>query len=186
MHCHDADLAAGAVHVALDREIRLRDRRQEQHEGGRLALLVVQRQAQKLVDGVARLGAQPLQYGLSAAIRTEHAGIKAERAAHGRPLAPAPQPIMRGPEGEVGFCRRLKGSGEAALATDGKALQLGVSEADERRFQNRGQGEVVVRQQGRPAEGDQVHDGDVLCEHQSVRSGHGHARELQGADHCLE
>ena len=73
-----------------------------------------------------------------------------------------------------------------AVPPAGDAGQIVVGETDKRRLQRRCDREVVLRQERRPPGGDEVGDGDVLADIETVGAGDRHAGALKRADHGLE
>ena len=68
----------------------------------------------------------------------------------------------------------------------GEVEQLLLTQADERALEHRRQGQVVLWQQQELAQGDQVHDRQLLAQDHAVDTGHRHASVLQRAHQLFD
>ena len=102
------------------------------------------------------------------------------------PFAPAHRARMQ-PRQTRHLRRPLRAVPSAASpCAVGELIKLLVAQAEQRALQHGRQREIVVRQQQRIAEHQQVHDGDVFGQHQPVGAGDRDPRLLERADHRLE
>ena len=82
--------------------------------------------------------------------------------------------------------RRPHGGVKRAGPLGRQGDQIVVVKAEDRRFQRRGQGKIVLRQQARAANRDEVHHRDMLRQFKPVGARHRDAFFLERADHRLE
>ncbi|KZC01800.1 hypothetical protein AU375_01886 [Methylobacterium radiotolerans] len=189
---HDPDLVAARFEVALDRVPGLGPDvagEEAAQRRGVLAGLGLGGGGEEHVDGVPGLAAEAGHQLGPAALRPEEPGVEAERAVEPRQRDPARQGLEPAPRGRVArfgvaVQRILQGLGEVAAGRD--PHQVVVGEANERRLEGGREGQVVGRQEPRPAGGDQVGHGDVRGDLEPVLPGDRDADALQGADHLLE
>ncbi len=139
--------------------------------------LVVEREIEKLVERVVGLGAEPREEPLASSLGPQHARIERER----RLAAPtsAKRSSVACGFGEVAapscaFARNAARS--EPLRCPGELEQVVVVEAEQRRLEHGREREIVVGQQQRVREHHQVHDRDMLGQHQPVGPG--------DRDHC--
>ncbi len=89
--------------------------------------------------------------------------------------------------GEPGRLAQPRPQALARAAPGGKVEEGILIEGEERAFQERGQRQVVLRQDGEAAERHEVLHGDVLGQHQPVGTGDGQVVPLlQGARQCID
>ena len=98
MNGHHPDFIASRVHVPPDHDLRALDGREEMRERGDIALLVIEREPQKFVNGIAGFGAEPGEHVPSATLGTEHGGVKPEWAGGAGQLPPGRHLFLRGRE----------------------------------------------------------------------------------------
>ena len=164
----------------------MRKQSRERSLGG---LLGLGRLHQEHVDGVPCLATEAGYQPHPSFMRPEQARVEPERPVPGRQVDPQCEGRMPASRGRIalfgvagqGILERLR-----LLAAGGDANEVVVVEPDQRRLQGAGQGEIVGRQQPRPADGDEVVHRDMGGDVQAVLARHGHTAELQGADHLLE
>ena len=151
---------------------------------GRLALLVRERQRQKFVDRIGRVGTEPPEERLPAAVLAQKPRIKGVGREGPGAGAPDGEPPRRVAGALVRRGRERPGERSAAVRCELKEIIL--LEPDKRRLEDAGEGEIVVRRQRRPANGDKVHHRNVIAQHQPVGAGYFHFPVLQRADHRIE
>ncbi len=79
-----------------------------------------------------------------------------------------------------------QGIPQAALAAMGQIKQFLVVPANQRTFQDHRQVQIILRQQQETAQGNQIHQRQLLGQDHAVNTGHGDAPAFQGADHGLD
>ena len=148
-------------------------------------LLVVESEIEKFVERVVGLGSEPREEPLAASLGPQHTRIERER----RLPRPRGETVERGGGfGEVAlrlrFCPQRRA--QRSLALPGELEQVVVVEAEQRRLEHGREREIVVGQQQRVREHHQVHDRDMLGQHQPVGAGDRDTVGFQGADDGLE
>ena len=150
--------------------------------------LIGERQAEKFLDRVFRLGPEALAGAPVAHLRrrgsrhiARSGGTKSAR------REPAGQPVG----GPAQFRIRV-GAGAQAVPQELVAAPVAQLEQsvfvdiEERALQHRGEGQIVFRQQQKPAHRDQVLDRQLLGQHQPVGAGDRDAALLQGAQQLAD
>ncbi len=182
MHRQDAHLGAAiGIEVALDLAAARFEPAQETLQRRGFGALVLQRARQQFVDRVGRLMSQPFEQSLPSALGTERLGEEVEGRREVRAPEPGRQPAMR--IGEGGIVRLLaQRPPEMAGALPGEHEELVLVEADQRRFEQAGEVEVVLRQQHEARHGQQILDRELLTEIEPVDACDLDIRALELAD----
>ena len=105
--------------------------------------------------------------------RAEHVGVKRERRQTRAPALRVRRAARRA-AAKIGlFAGFARAAPRAAdpCASIGEREELVIVETEQRAFQHGRQRQIVVRQQQRIAEHQQIHDGDMLGQHQPVGAG---------------
>ena len=82
--------------------------------------------------------------------------------------------------------RGCEGFGKRTAPSRCNSHERVVVKTDERRFERTGQRQIIVRQQRRAADGDEIHHRDMLFELEPVGAGGLHVGGLERPDHRLE
>ena len=172
------------LHVAFDFDVGRLDLAQKIMQRRRLALLVGQRQGQEFVDWVGGFGPEPANQRSPAAVLAEQRCIKGKRGKNLRPRPPFYQ-LARGVLCGA-FVRAHKGFGERTAASRRNFHERFVVKTDERGLERRGQRQIIVRQQRRATDGDEIDYRDMVFELEPVGACGLHIRRLEGSDHRLE
>ena len=180
---HHAHGFSRRLHVAPDRKISAAQPVQEGHERGRLKRLGVQRQFQKLVHRVASLRPKTGEEPSAAFFWPQQARVKPERT-FARALAPAVYPRHRI------YAARLRASAQRvnqrAATTGRKFQQIVVVEANERRFQDAGQREIILREKRNASSRHKILHRDMVAQFQTIRARHRHACFFERPDDALK
>ena len=187
VHGHDAHRIPGPFRLALHLGATLPQPVHEGLQGRRMRALVLERGIEELIHRVRRIGTEPRQHPRPARARVERTGA----AQHGGeermrrrvirlrhqprdPVRHPPQPCLRpamdrerGPERPAPRMR--------------EAEQLLLPQPDQRRLQQRREGEVVLRQQQHIRQREKVLHRDLLRQHHAVHAAHRDAQVLQRA-----
>ena len=176
----DPDRIVAVFHIALDFLTAGFQPMQEPFQRHRMFGLVGKRRRKKLIDRVARLGAKPGQQLLATTVGPEQ---RAEQFV-------GPQEIGLSPvlaQTFVGGAKivALPGGGLAAPAkacfgAHGQARTKPPRPSRPRTLEHGRQGQVVLRQEQHSAEGDQIHDRQLLGQDHAIDSGDRHVALLQG------
>ena len=173
VHGHDPHFVAGMTfEVALHLLAPGLDPVQERLERRWMAALEGQRRGQELVERIVRLGTEPRQDAPAALARPKHLG----------------EQLMRPHEVDAGqklreLARRIRevvvlpraGAQHVPQAllvpVPGEREQPLLGKTEQRPFEHRRQGQVVLGQQQEAAERDQVHDRELIRQHHAVDAG---------------
>ncbi len=181
---HHPHGGAGAFHVALDRKIESFDAGEKAREPAGLLAFEVEREPQEFIDCVIGLRPEPRDQPLAPAPGAERARIKVER----RQLARLMRPLVD--RSRRCLVRRLprasQGVEQRTRAPRRERQKIVIGQADERRFQQCRQRQIVLAQQSGAAQGDEVHHRHVIGELQPVGAGDRDVFGLQRADDALE
>ena len=149
---------------------------------GRGAVVVGQCQVEELIEGIGGLGSQASQHPGPSAFAVEHRGIELERRQVFGPPPPTPQALRRLHRAMAAAALRGELLPQGSRPAERQGRQVVVVEAEQRRFERRGERKVVVGQSEHVAQRNQILHGDLLGQHQTVGAGNRHATRLQGGD----
>ncbi|ODN68363.1 hypothetical protein A6302_04338 [Methylobrevis pamukkalensis] len=186
VHGHDPRLVAPGVHLALDLVLAGRRKGEEAFETRGLALHIGKRQREELVEHVVHLGAEPGAEGTAPAVGGENPGKEGVRVDHVGPRPPAGDPLVREAAGGIRRGRLAQALVQEAAPAMGEREQGVLADPDQRRFQQGGKGQVVLRQQHDPGEREKVHHRDVAHQLQPVGAGDRNAGLAEGAGHGVD
>ncbi len=150
----------------------------------RFALLMRERQGQEFIDRVGGFGPEPADQRSPAAVLAEQQRIKGK----GRKrLGPRRHPSSRrAASTATSSSAAARASSERTAPSRRNFHERVVVKADERRLERAGQRQIIVRQQSRAADRDEIHHRDMVFELEPVGAGGLHIRGLERADHRLE
>ena len=183
MNRHDAH-DVRAFYVALDGELERFDLMYESRERWRGVAVVIERERHEFVDGVASFGAEPREKGASSAVLAEQPAEEFKRSRLLRPIAPA-RDFLRGAR-MAAFGRCAQRCVERTGAVRRDFDQIGIVEADQRRFERTGERIIVLWRKRDARSGEEVHDRDMAGNFEPVGAGDGNALSLQCAHHGFE
>ena len=184
---HDAHLVTRDFHVAFHFRARLAQPCQEALERWRFAAFIVEREIEKLVEGIVCFRTEPRQKALPAAAGAEKARVERKRSF---PLGKLRELFktrdgLREPRVSAGFAdKRGAQRPAAAIKSDGKKVV--ILETEQRTAQDGCERKVVVRQEQRVGEHHQIHHRDMLGEEQPIGARDLDIFVLQRADDRLE
>ena len=129
-----------------------------------------QRQVQEFSKGIDRLGPEPGEQTAASAPCAEDAGkqLIGGQVIGGRKHVP--QKFVSGGKSRTGLPAGPEFRPQASFPVVGEFEQFLFGQADYRALEYRRQGEVVLGKKQKPAQRQQIHDRDVLGEHQPVDS----------------
>ena len=143
-----------------------------------------QRQGQEFIDRVGGFGPEPADQRSPAAILAEQQRIKSKGRKRLRPRAPPFEPA-RGFDGDA-FVRGCERLGERTAPSRRNFHERVVVKTHERRLERAGQRQIIVGQQRRAADGDEIHHRDMVFKLEPVSAGGLHIRGLERPNHRLE
>ncbi len=155
------------IEVALDLPAACLEPPQETLQRGRFAALILEGARQQFVDRIGRLVSQPLEQPLASAFGTQGLREEIERRDEVGACQPHRQPAVRPGEGRLA---RLftQGPPQVTGAFPGQRKELVFVEADQRRLEQAGEVEVVLRQQDEARHRQQVLDRELFPEIEPV------------------
>ena len=186
VHRHHPHLVAGDLHVAFDVGPGCAQPGDEALQRRCFAAFIVERAIEKFVERVVGLVTEARKKALATSLGPQYACIEPEWRLLVRPLRKAIEPLDRRREAWVHGRLRPQCRVQRCLALPGDLEQVLVVQPEQRRLEHGGQGEVVGRQQQRIREHHQIHDRDMLGQHQPIGAGHRHMGILERADDRLE
>ena len=187
MHRHDPHLVAPDLHVAFDFGPGVPQPAQETLQRRRFPALIVEREIEKFIERVVSFRSKPPQKKPPRTALSEEPRVKRKR----RFALRHPAHLIK-PRRCLGkdlllrrfACQRFSQRRAAAPMSDFK--QIVVAETKQRTAQDGRQRQIVLRQQQRLAERNQVHDRNVLGEHKTVGAGDCQFLVLQRTDNGFE
>ncbi len=184
MHGHDADFVAHDVHVALHFRGRRAHERDETLQRGRLGPFVGEREVQEFVERIGGFRAEPRQNLPAAAFAAEEMRIEAERRFAAGELGEALELRGRRRTRRVfGFSQRRP---QRAAAAPGQREQLVVVEPEQRALEHGRERKIVAFVEECVGEHQEIHDRDVLGQHQPVGARNRDGGVLERANDRLE